>query len=94
MALRLVPEGIHLLERHLLEVAATSDGAFLYIVETSDKLLVRALQSIVGAKPVHAGHVDASEEEVTQFCLGKVVVAAVQFGLQLVNLFEQLRPST
>ena len=40
----------NLLECHLLEALPLSDGTLLHVVEAADKLLVRALQGIVGAE--------------------------------------------
>ena len=69
-------------------------SSLLHIVEAADKLLIRALKGIIGTEAVHAGYVDAGKEQVAQLGFGKVVIAAVEFGFQLINLFEEFLPSS
>ena len=58
LGLCLVPEGVHLLEGHVLELTALAYGSLLDIVESADKLFVCALKSIVRVYFVKACHVD------------------------------------
>ena len=62
------------------------------IVETTDKLLIRHLQRIVGIELIQSGGIDDSKKKITQLLLGLLLVFLAQLGLELIQLFTNLTP--
>ena len=86
------PDGVHLGQRHVVQVAAFLDGVCLEVVEAADELLVGVLQGVVGVDLVEAGGIDETEQHVAEFFFGLLLVHVGHFGLKLLDFFLYLVP--
>ena len=90
LALRLIPQRVHLLQRCLLERASLRRQRALDIGETALEFGVGAAQRAFGIGADMAGQVDQREQEVAGFVGELFGIAVVQRGLDLVGLFADL----
>ena len=64
----------------------------LYIVETTDELLIGMLEGIVGVQMVESCCVDDAEKEITQFLRGFLFVLFSQFSFEFSEFLSDFRP--
>ena len=81
-----VPNGVHLGEGHIFEIATLLQSFVFEVVEAADKFLVGMLQGILGIDAVESGGIDEAEKEVAEFTLHILGIHMVDFGFQFVKL--------